>query len=35
MLRRVKVKNLGDTSFFFDEQVEKYIFEAENEKVFD
>ena len=35
MLRRVKVKNPGDTSFLLDEQVEKYIFEAENEKVFD
>ena len=33
MLRRVRVKEVGDTSFLVDEQVEKHIFEAENEKV--
>ncbi|MCP4498638.1 MAG: DNA-directed RNA polymerase subunit beta' [Deltaproteobacteria bacterium] len=35
MLRRVKVKNAGDTSFLLEEQVEKYAFEAENERIFD
>jgi DNA-directed RNA polymerase subunit beta' len=33
MLRRVKVKDPGDTTFLADEQVEKAIFERENEKV--
>ncbi len=33
MLRRVRVKEVGDTNFLVDEQVEKHIFEAENEKV--
>jgi DNA-directed RNA polymerase subunit beta' len=33
MLRRVRVKNTGDTRFLVDEQVEKHIFEIENEKV--
>ncbi len=33
MLRRVKVKRPGDTNFLIDEQVEKAIFERENEKV--
>ncbi len=33
MLRRVRVKEPGDTSFLMDEQVEKTIFERENEKV--
>jgi DNA-directed RNA polymerase subunit beta' len=33
MLRRVKVKKPADTSFLLDEQVEKYIFEQENERV--
>ncbi len=33
MLRRVKVKKPGDTSFLTDEQVEKYLFEQENERV--
>jgi len=33
MLRRVRVKDTGDTSFLADEQVEKTIFERENEKV--
>ncbi|MBL9024399.1 MAG: DNA-directed RNA polymerase subunit beta', partial [Myxococcales bacterium] len=33
MLKRVRVKEVGDTSFLVDEQVEKHVFEAENEKV--
>ncbi|MDI6776463.1 MAG: DNA-directed RNA polymerase subunit beta' [Syntrophales bacterium] len=33
MLRRVKVVNFGDTSFIADEQVEKYRFQEENERV--
>jgi DNA-directed RNA polymerase subunit beta' len=33
MLRRVRVKESGDTSFLSDEQVEKAVFERENEKV--
>jgi hypothetical protein len=33
MLRRVRVKEVGDTSFLVDEQVEKHVFERENEKV--
>jgi DNA-directed RNA polymerase subunit beta' len=33
MLRRVRVKEVGDTSFLVDEQVEKHVFEKENEKV--
>jgi DNA-directed RNA polymerase subunit beta' len=33
MLRRVRVKDVGDTSFLIDEHVEKHIFEKENEKV--
>jgi DNA-directed RNA polymerase subunit beta' len=33
MLRRVRVRDVGDTGFLIDEQVEKHIFEAENEKV--
>jgi DNA-directed RNA polymerase subunit beta' len=33
MLRRVKIKEVGDTSFLVDEQVEKYVFEEENERV--
>jgi DNA-directed RNA polymerase subunit beta' len=33
MLRRVRVKEVGDTAFLVDEQVEKHVFEAENEKV--
>jgi DNA-directed RNA polymerase subunit beta' len=33
MLRRVRVKDVGDTHFLVDEQIEKPIFEAENEKV--
>ncbi len=33
MLRRVRVKEVGDTSFLVDEQVEKHLFEAENARV--
>ena len=33
MLRRVRITDVGDTDFLVDEQVEKYIFEEENEKV--
>jgi DNA-directed RNA polymerase subunit beta' len=33
MLRRVKVSDPGDTSFIADEQVERYRFHEENEKV--
>jgi DNA-directed RNA polymerase subunit beta' len=33
MLRRVRVTDVGDTSFLIDEQVEKHIFEGENERV--
>jgi DNA-directed RNA polymerase subunit beta' len=33
MLKRVKVNDSGDTSLLTGEQVERYIFEAENEKV--
>jgi DNA-directed RNA polymerase subunit beta' len=33
MLRRVRVTDVGDTNFLIDEQVEKWVFEEENEKV--
>jgi DNA-directed RNA polymerase subunit beta' len=33
MLRRVRVREVGDTNFLVDEQVEKHIFERENERV--
>ena len=33
MLRRVRIMDVGDTSFLADEQVEKWVFEEENEKV--
>jgi DNA-directed RNA polymerase subunit beta' len=33
MLRRVRIKRPGDTTFLSDEQVEKHVFEAENERV--
>jgi DNA-directed RNA polymerase subunit beta' len=32
MLRRVRVTDVGDTEFLVDEQVEKFVFEEENEK---
>src|SRR5579864_4522729 len=33
MLRRVRIKDVGDTNFLIDEQVEKYLFERENARV--
>jgi DNA-directed RNA polymerase subunit beta' len=33
MLRRVRIVDVGDTGFLADEQVEKFVFESENEKV--
>ncbi|MFQ5900228.1 MAG: DNA-directed RNA polymerase subunit beta' [Thermodesulfobacteriota bacterium] len=33
MLRRVKIKGVGDTNFLVGEQVERYIFEEANERV--
>jgi DNA-directed RNA polymerase subunit beta' len=33
MLRRVRIKEIGDTNFLIDEQVEKHVFERENAKV--
>jgi DNA-directed RNA polymerase subunit beta' len=33
MLKRVKVKEVGDTHFLVDDQVEKFIFEEENARV--
>ncbi|MBX3183055.1 MAG: DNA-directed RNA polymerase subunit beta' [Polyangiaceae bacterium] len=33
MLRRVRIKDVGDTNFLVDEQVEKYTFERENARV--
>ena len=33
MLRRVKIKEVGDTNFLIEEQVEKYVFERENQRV--
>ncbi|MES2503546.1 MAG: DNA-directed RNA polymerase subunit beta' [Myxococcota bacterium] len=33
MLRRVRIKDPGDTSFLGDEQVEKQLFETENERI--
>ncbi len=33
MLRRVRIKDPGDTTFLVDEQVEKFVFERENNKV--
>ncbi len=33
MLRRVRVKEVGDSNFLSDEQVEKTVFERENERV--
>jgi DNA-directed RNA polymerase subunit beta' len=35
MLRRVRIKDVGDTSFLVDEQVEKHVFEKENRRVMD
>ncbi|MBP1769198.1 MAG: DNA-directed polymerase beta' subunit, partial [Candidatus Aminicenantes bacterium] len=33
MLRWVKVEEVGDTDFLIDEQVDKFVFQSENEKV--
>jgi DNA-directed RNA polymerase subunit beta' len=33
MLRRVRIKEVGDTTFLVDEHVEKHVFEAENARV--
>src|SRR5689334_6337845 len=33
MLRRVRIKDVGDTNFLVDEQVEKHLFEKENERI--
>ena len=33
MLRRVRIKDVGDTKFLVEEQVEKTVFEAENERI--
>jgi DNA-directed RNA polymerase subunit beta' len=33
MLRRVRIVDVGDSTFLVDEQVEKWVFEEENEKV--
>ena len=34
MLRRVRIKEVGDTNLLIDDQVERYIFEEENAKAF-
>jgi len=33
MLRRVRIKDPGDTTFLVDEHIEKFVFEKENEKM--
>ena len=33
MMRWIKVEDVGDTSFLLEEQVDKFLFEAENERV--
>lgn len=33
MLKRVKIREVGDTRFIVDEQVEKHVFQEENERV--
>jgi len=33
MLRRVRIKDVGDTNFLIDEQAEKHIFERENQRI--
>ena len=33
MLRRVRIKEVGETTFLIDEQVEKHLFEKENSRV--
>ncbi len=34
MLRRVRIKEVGDTTLLIDDQLERYIFEDENERIF-
>lgn len=34
MLRRVRIKEVGDTNLLIDDQVERYVFEEENAKAF-
>jgi DNA-directed RNA polymerase subunit beta' len=33
MMRRVRIKDVGDTNFLIDEQIEKHVFEKENVRV--
>jgi len=33
MLRRIRVRDVGDTMFLVDEQVEKHVFDEENDRV--
>lgn len=33
MLRRIRITDVGDTNFLMDEQVEKWVFEDENDRV--
>jgi DNA-directed RNA polymerase subunit beta' len=33
MLRRIRIKEVGDTSFLIDEQVDRFVFEQENDRV--
>ncbi len=35
MLRRIRVTDVGDTNFIIDSQVEKHVFEVENQRVMD
>ena len=34
MLRRVRIKDTGDTNLLVDDQIERWVFEQENDKVF-
>ena len=33
MLRKVQIKEVGDTSFLIEDQIDRWVFEAENDKV--
>ncbi|MFK5926350.1 MAG: DNA-directed RNA polymerase subunit beta' [Desulfuromusa sp.] len=33
MLRKVQIKDVGDTSFLIDDQIDRWVFEGENERV--
>ncbi len=33
MLRKVQIKEVGDTNFLIDDQIDRWVFEAENERV--